>query len=174
MEQNEEKKLISKMSVKALGCNPRVAASKEENDTTPVVLCTIFGMANAVKSGEDNTGKMWTALSGQFEGVNLQSGNGETFQSGKLFLPSGIQEVIEAAVKELGESGGESVAFALEIRAVRSSNPIGYSYQAASLVPAKASDALATLREVAIRKRLPASATPAPAQLPQGQPQRKK
>lgn len=140
-----DKKLIAKMSVKALGCNPRAAAAKAKDDTSPVVLCAIFGIADGVKSGEDNKGSVWTCLTGRFEGTNLQGEAPETFQSGKLFLPGGIQEVIEGAVKEMGDSG--SVQFALELRAVRADNPIGYSYQAVPLVAPKQNDALGALRE---------------------------
>jgi hypothetical protein len=126
---------ITKMSVKGLGCNPGSLTR----------MCQIMGKAIGVKTGEDATGRVWSALIGDFRGVNLETG--EVFRSGKLFLPSGIHEPIEAAVKGLGDKGGEGVVkFALELRTVKASNPIGYSYQAVTLLPITAeTDSLADL-----------------------------
>ena len=121
-ETNEAQVQITKMSVKGLGCNP--------GSLKP--LCQILGKATGVKSGEDATGRVWSALVGDFLGVNLE--DGKQYRSGKLFLPSGIHETIESAVKSLPEDGGV-VKFALELRSVKASNPIGYSYQAVSLIP---------------------------------------
>jgi len=94
-------------------------------------ICVILGKATGIKTGEDANGKVWEALTGTFQGHNLQTG--EVFRSGKLFLPSGIHEPILEAVKGLPENG--SVKFALEFRRVEAENPIGYSYQAVELMP---------------------------------------
>jgi hypothetical protein len=138
---------ISKMSVKGLGCNPRQAAAQKEGEEKPVKLCLIYGKASGLKHGEDKSGSIWTALSGDFKGVNLE--NNQEFRSGKLFLPGGIQDTIEAPLLVAENDGGKSVVieFALEIRAVKASNPIGYSYQAVSLIaPVEAND-MATLEK---------------------------
>jgi hypothetical protein len=95
-------------------------------------ICVIAGKATGIKTGEDADGKIWSALIGTFQGTDLKTG--ETYRSGKLFLPSGIHEPIEAAVKQIGDSGG-TVNFAVEFRRVEASNPIGYSYQAVNLLP---------------------------------------
>jgi len=160
-----EKTVIPKLSVKALGCNPKAASALKEGDTTPVPLCKVWGVATGVKQGEAANGQIWTALSGRFEGTNIQDGDGTVFQSGKLFLPTGFQEVIEGA---LAEAIDAEVQFGLEIRAVRASNPIGYSYQAVVLVPPRENDALSQLRDWVLVKSLPA---PAPQQrAPQASP----
>ena len=130
-------KMLPKLSLKGMGCEPRAAATSE----TPVELATIFGVATKIKMGEDGKGDVWTALIGQFEGVNLQTG--EVFQSGKLFLPSGIQELIEEAI-----GNNEGVEFAFKILSVKASNPIGYSYQAETLTPPKEKDNLSHLRSL--------------------------
>lgn len=163
----DEKNIVAKLSVKEIGCNPKVASAKEEGDKTAVILCRIFGVATGLKSKEDTVrGGVTTAIIGEFEGVNLQEGNtnhGKTFRSGKLYLPAGIQEMVESAVSQVEKDGG-SVEFALEIRAVRATNPIGYSYQAVPLIKPRENDALSALRASITAQALPPA--PAPAQLP--------
>lgn len=130
--------MIGKMSVKNLGCTPVGSAE-------PKRLCLIYGRANGIKMGEDKgTGRIWSALTGGFEGLNLE--NGEVYRSGKLFLPGGIHEAIEAAVKTDDPEKFNEVKFGLEIRSVKASNPIGYSYQAVSLVNPTVADELDEMR----------------------------
>lgn len=142
--------IISKMQIKSLGCNPKVAAVKEEGDKSAVDLCTIVGNASEVKFGEDGTGKPFSVLCGEFEGRNIQVGSaafGNVYSSGKLFLPGGIHDRVEQAVRSLGDKGG-SVQFALKLQAIRASNPIGYSYQAEELMQPSAVDSLSELRKL--------------------------
>lgn len=144
--------VISKMSVKTMGCNPRKVAGMDDNkDGKPVTLplCVIYGIASGLKHGEDKVnGGVWTALTGDFEGKNLQTG--ETFRSGKLFLPSGIQEIVEGPIKKAeDENGSCAIKFAFEISAVKASNPIGYSYQAKPLTKPTEGDQLSELRAIA-------------------------
>lgn len=152
-----ETNVISKMSVKALGCNPRAVAAKPEGDNTPVRLCQIYGTADGIKTGESAAG-VWTCLTGNFEGRNIDTG--AIFKSGKLFLPGGIQEIVENGLK--GTEGKEDavVQFALEIRAVKASNPIGYSYQAVPLVQPAAADPLQMLRDAVAKYMPPAPSAP--------------
>jgi hypothetical protein len=160
-----EDSLVSKLSIKQLGCDPRLAAG-----TTTKVLCRIYGTAKGLKHGEDkNTGNMWTALQGEFEGVNVEQGNedfGKILRSGKLFLPAGIQDVVEGAVREIENSkdGAETpnVVFGLEIRSVKSNNRIGYSYEAKNLMPPAQQDPLAVMRAAIESKAGPVKALPAP------------
>jgi hypothetical protein len=123
-----EQVMISKMSVKGLGCKPAGFDAKSEDAR----LCIIGGKATGIKMGEDNTGRLWSAITGSFLGINIKTG--EEFRSGKLFLPGGIHEAVESAVKGLPDSGG-TVKFVMEIRSVEAKNPIGYSYQAVNLMP---------------------------------------
>jgi hypothetical protein len=80
-------------------------------------------------------------LTGDFVGVNLQDGT--EYRSGKLFLPGGIHETIESAVKN---NEGKAVKFGLEVRSVVAANPIGYSYQAVQLLKPEGSDPMDELR----------------------------
>lgn len=138
-EETKDVAFISKMSVKALGCKPNVGLE----DGKPNRLCVIFGKADGFKVGEDANGKIWQALTGDFIGKNIKTG--EQFRSGKLFLPSGIQEVVENAVKGKGENA--TVKFGLELRSVVAGNPIGYSYQAVNLIKAEAIDEVQAMLE---------------------------
>lgn len=133
MAEKREEAIITKMSIKGIGCKP--TGGLPSDDSKPNPLCVIAGKANGIKMGEDQTGRVWSALIGNFYGKNLATG--ETFRSGKLFLPSGIHETVENAVKQLPESGGQ-VKFAMRFQSVKASNPIGYSYQAVNLMEMEA------------------------------------
>lgn len=137
-----EKIFVTKMAVKSMGCKPHLAEGQDMKR-----LCMIYGRADGVKMGEDQNGKLWSALTGSFEGVNLT--DGKMYRSGKLFLPSGIHETVENAVKELAGAeikSGVSITFAMEIRSVPATNPIGYSYQAVNLMKIEKEDELDSLR----------------------------
>jgi hypothetical protein len=149
-------KILTKMSVKALGANPARAKTEEKS----VDLVRIYGIASGlVFKADPKTGDIQTAISGDFEGVNLESG--EVFRSGILWLPGGIQELLINAV-DSGETDKNdkpvynSVRFGFTISAVPATNPIGYSYAAEQLIDAKKDDPLADLRE-----QLPALPAPA-------------
>jgi hypothetical protein len=136
-----EEPLVTKMSVKGIGCKP--TGGLPADDTKPNPMCLIMGKASGIKMGEGGDGRMWTALTGTFRGVNLTTG--KAFRSGKLFLPAGIQDVVEGAVKQLPVDGG-AVKFAMRIESIKATNPIGYSYQAVNLMPIEAeNDELADL-----------------------------
>ncbi len=158
--QNEP--MVTKMSVKGLGCKP--TGGLPSDDSKPNPLCIIAGKVNGVKMGEDGNGKVWSALVGSFRGTVLATG--VSVRSGKLFLPSGIHEIVEKAALDMGEGG--NLKFAFQISSVKASNPIGYSYQATSLLPMEAqTDELADLIAITdgAQKQLtaPAAAPEAPA-----------
>lgn len=143
-----EEKVIAKMAVTKLGCNPKAASALNQGDRNAIPLCIIGGKATGTKSWEDSRGQIVTALTGEFGGINIQPGTpdyGTRFMSSMLFLPGGIHETIENAV--IGETHDQTntVEFAFEIRVVRADNPIGYSYQA---VPKKKVKATETLAEI--------------------------
>jgi hypothetical protein len=151
MPDKKEEAIISKMSVKSLGCKPTGGDPKDPSK--PNILCIIAGKASGIKMGEDANGKVWSALTGNFWGQNLATGG--TFRSGKLFLPSGIHETLEAAVQGLPEAGGV-IKFAMKFQSVEAKNPIGYSYQAVNLMPIEAdTDELADVIALAGANQMP-------------------
>jgi hypothetical protein len=148
---------IGKITISNLGCIP--AASVVEGQSSPIAQ--IYGIANGIKSVVDkNRGEVYEAITGSFEGVNTKTRR--VYQSGVLYLPSGIHGLLEAAVKgqfheEVRSESGEvtrkahydfnDVRFALEVSVVKAKNPAGYSYEAKSLIPAVKDDPMSAIRE---------------------------
>lgn len=136
---------VAKITIKGLGCDPRKVVNVESGK---LPLARIFGKVASVRYKEDEkNGGMYVAFIGSFEAFNLETG--EVYRSGVLYLPKGISEIMETAVTKLkkGEDDQESViSFAFEIRAVKATNPIGYSYEAQALQAPDKQDELAELR----------------------------
>jgi len=154
-------KILTKMSIKTLGANP--ARAKTENKS--VDLVRIYGIATGLAFKADpKTGDIQVAVTGNFEGVNLESN--ETFRAGVLWLPGGIQELLIGAVdtgtKDAnGKPVYNDVKFGFTIAAVPATNPIGYSYSAEQLIDAEKNDPLADLRSALPALPAPAAETPA-------------
>lgn len=137
----EQDVMVAKITMKGLGCKPYGAPLDD-----PKRLCVILGKATGMKHGEDEkTGRVWTVLTGEFLGQNLETG--ARFRSGKCFLPSGIQESVESAIGQLADGG--VVQFAVQISSVTATSPAGYSYQGVNLMPVESvTDPLADLMVV--------------------------
>lgn len=140
-----EESYVSKLTIKTLGCNPSMVKTLPDGENK-LAICRLYGKVQDVKYQENkDKGEVYTFFAGTFEGINMQ--NGEVLRSGKLFLPKGISEVVESEVKNLrAKDDKASVSFAFEIRAVKATNPIGYSYEAAALKKPEAEDELSELR----------------------------
>ena len=133
-----EIKMVGKLSTKNAGISPKKIHGIPDDEDS-LKLCTIVGIADGVKQVEDTVhGKVFYPLTGRFEGINPETGT--KTRSGVLYLPTGIHETYEAAVRKLEE--GDSIRFAIEIRAVRAENPAGYSYEAVDLLPIQEVDPL--------------------------------
>ena len=135
---NAETSILTKMTVSTMSCNPGEAKAKNEK----VLVARITGTASGIKAAVGKDGDPVTGLTGEFYGAAMQSG--KVFQSGVLYLPSGIAELLISAVEGDGELGADKrpiynqVEFAFDIFAVPAKNPIGYSYEAKSLIQARA------------------------------------
>lgn len=147
VEVSGEESYISKLTIKTLGCNPSMVKTLKKEQGVKLAIARMYGKASAVKYQEDKeNGKMYTYFAGTFEGVNLQDGT--VLRSGKMFLPEGISNVVETAIKAAQEKDDKaSVSFAFEIRSVQATNPIGYSYEAAAIQKPEAEDELAAMRK---------------------------
>lgn len=178
---------VKKMSVAALGCDPKEARQNKykpgsvNTDGTPnplagkkVPLCIIYGRATGTKSGENRqTGDVWTALTGTFEGVCIQEGpdfkTGEVYTSGMVFLPGGIQEAIEGALEGAGENG--SVEFAIKLFAgFDEKSAVGYRYYGMNMKAPAATDDLAGLRSLMQSQTTAQIAAPVPDAAPDSAP----
>lgn len=147
VEVSGEESYVSKLTIKTLGCNPSMVKALAKDQGTKLSLCRMYGKATAVAYQEDkDNGKMYTFFKGTFEGINLQ--DGVVLRSGKMFLPEGISNVVETAIKSAQENDPKaSVSFAFEIRSVQATNPIGYSYEAVAIQKPEAEDELAAMRK---------------------------
>lgn len=154
---------VKKMSIKAIGCDPTEARQKVNADKI-IDLCVIYGRAAGVKNGENRqTGDIWSALTGRFEAVNLQTTDESkrNWNSGMVFIPGGIQEAIEGAIA----AGGEKtvIEFAMKISAkYDEKSPVGYVYLGSSMKPPAESDELSELRKLASEVPVKQIAAPAP------------
>lgn len=132
--------IVPKITVATMGCNP----SQAKADDKKVLVARVAGKASGLKHTVGKDGDPTTGVTGEFFGVNAQKGT--QFQSGVLYLPSGIIELLIDAVVGEGELDANDkpifnrIEFAFEIFAVPAKNPIGYSYQAKTLMEAKASE----------------------------------
>jgi hypothetical protein len=146
--------IVSKLSMRTIKTQPAKFATAEGRP-----IAVVYGQATAIKEVVDKVrGDVYHALVGQFEAQNLQSG--EVFRSGQLYLPTGIHEMLEDAVKKL-ETDTDFVSFAIQLRAVTAKNPAGYSYEAQNLLKTTHVDPLDDMRaqlEGTEQPKLPAPA----------------
>lgn len=143
-----ENTIVSKLSLGTMGIKGAAILGQPET-VKYLKIATIYGQVSGFKSVEDKlTQAVHTPLTGNFVGVNHINDEKE-YQSGVLYLPAGIHDQLLGAAKKLMDDS-ESIDFALEIRAVRSANAAGFSYEALPLLKPVAVDPLEN-----IRKQLP-------------------
>lgn len=140
------------------------------NATAPIEVMRLFGLAVASKSGTSQYGD-WTALVGQFEATNPDTG--EVVQSSQAFLP---EIALVPILTALAQEGTRGVQFAIRIfvKAATNTKPGGsvYEYTYENILPPSDNDPMAQLRAaVSEHLALPApdpviSAAPAPAAAP--------
>lgn len=151
---------IAKLTIKAIGCKPQAVTALPDGEDK-VALCRVYGNVQDVRVKESSTiaGSFETEFKGNFEAVNMQTG--EVFRSGRMYLPKGISDVLEQGFKAITKDDATaSTEFGFEIRAIKASNPIGYSYEAQALQKAAKVDELASLRKAIMA--LPASGVKVP------------
>src|SRR4029077_14452076 len=143
-----DESIISKITISTIGCNPseikvlKADDPKLQNGELP--LCRMYGKLNESRVEMDkDKGTSFTYFVGSFEAVNMQTG--EVFRSGKMFLPKGLSELVEAAVNK---NPNAAIAFAFEVRAIKAQNPAGDTYKALALKSPEAEDELKSIREV--------------------------
>lgn len=141
--------VLPKLTLKDIGCNG-AAAGALQNENDRIALARIYGVATGIKVKEDKrTATFHESIKGNFRGKNLQEGSanfGKTFQSGLLYLPSGLQEMISEALNNAGE--GAEVTFAMDIFAYKVNRQgAPYSYGGVILGEPEQDDALARLEK---------------------------
>lgn len=145
---------VKKLSVKTVCGKPTF--EKDAKDGASVSLMQVFGQAQGVKAGTSNFGE-WEALTGNFEAVNLETG--EAYRAATLFLPDLAHEPLVMAMKANPDT---PIDFAIEITAAKDSTvAVGYVYGMKTLIEAETADPLKVLREKA-QKQLAAPAEEKP------------
>lgn len=140
MSSNEvEINVVTKLTLKAMGCNPRRASVEKK----AVSLARVYGIASGTRVKTAANGDAHYPILGDFEGVNLETG--EVFKSGTLYLPAGLHEMIYEPLSR----GSDPIEFGIEVSAIPAENPIGYSYTAKQLYKPAAADPLEKLRGIA-------------------------
>ena len=137
-------KYLKKLSVKNVCGRPEF--EKGDADGTEVKLMQVFGQATGTKGGTSTYGD-WECLLGNFEAVNIETG--ETFRAAQLFLPDVAHDPVVQAVKL---SNG-AVDFAVEIVALKDSeSSTGYVYSMKPLIEVAEADPLKVLRDRAMKQ----------------------
>lgn len=200
---------VAKLNVRSMGCEPKVAAALPDAYRSKVIaLAMMYGIVTGLEEGETDIGD-YMAITGRFQGQNIQDvvrdtdGNqlaagseqfGKVFESGTVFLPPGMHDVVIAKCREIGlvkQNDGDKrtkrikyllkdskeVKFGLEIGVRKDANASGITYQGTPLFEPTENDPLTEMRRLAneTRQNLLAAtrqmqlAQAAPAQLEAGQ-----
>lgn len=114
---------MPKLTVATLGTVPARAKAEKKR----IHLCRIFGICTGTKMKTDQAGEPIVAIVGNFEGLNIETGLSAT--SSTLYLPGGIQEVLEAAV-DGRDNTSVGIPFAVDVYSKPDNNKAGYTYDA--------------------------------------------
>jgi hypothetical protein len=119
---------VPKITMKGIGC---VAVGSEN----PTNQCIVFGRATGLHSeaydAKIDPDNIWTCLVGEF----VAERDGTMYRSARLFLPKGIQDVVEVAVTAAeAESKIVAIDFAFLMQTVKSGNKAGYQWIAAAMI----------------------------------------
>ena len=130
--------LLRKITVKSVF--GQVIRPKEGDKQVDIIHC--IGSVSGVRDLEDKfkPGQLTYALRGQFEAVNLTTG--EVFTAPEAFLPDPTQSMLA----ELVRKGETDLQFAVTLSYKFSKNAIGYEYVTKHHVKASSVDALSNLR----------------------------
>jgi hypothetical protein len=162
--QTDKANYRAKLTMATIEASPERAKTEKKR----VQVAEFYGIASGIKLVDNPMGDVpFTALTGNFEAVNLH--NGEIWRSGVLYLPGGFHEMIVAMLNDLTDNEERSkfdkaqVQFALAIDAVPADNPAGYSYVATNLLPIAKADALSAIRTQMVLTKQERLALAAPA-----------
>jgi hypothetical protein len=149
--QRQPASILPKITVKDVGADPKsiFGVSEDGDMKARSPLMRVYGVAQRIKdkkltntvTGEVNT---YEALSGEFRAVNLKSGS--RFQSGLLYLPEGIHDLIANPLKSARENNETAeVTFAMDIYSRRTTSAAGYGYGAVVLGEPTVPDEIAVI-----------------------------
>lgn len=173
-----DKKIISSVKVKSVGCNPKVAAALEESNRVEIRLARFMGVITGLQFGETETGD-YIALTGRFRVENMQSNSeidgkpveafGNVYESGVCFLPPGMMESIigkcrsagviepeksDLRSKKVDKALVKEVNFAVDVFVRRDSNASGITYACKELLAPTESDPLEEIARAIVEVEL--------------------
>ena len=155
-DENKTENVLTKMSLKTLGCQP--AQAKVDQNT--VAMARIIGVARGIKTAVGQNGDTVYGLTGNFKGTCIKSG--KEYISGVCYLPGGVHELILDPLDAMIADGDKAAAvnFAFDIFAVPAANPAGYSFTAVNLAPASRADPFAEITSAIAGHKLPVLTAP--------------
>jgi len=125
--------------------SPKTIIGKIAIPEKATALFTVIGICNGLKTGQSTYGD-WMALTGQFEAMNLETG--EASVAPQVFLPEPLNGLIAAKVRTPDENGQPvSIRFAVEVGVKPAKTATGYEYTVRELVDSTDNDPLADLRK---------------------------
>lgn len=160
---------LSKLVVKNLG-DPKRVSTKPDGDMSPMLLGTLIGIAEKVRTKTAVNGDTFEALIGNFEGKRAQPMEMEstdpttgevrkvmvdTITSGVCYLPEALHEQVVSVLKS-ESNNGQPVSFGIAVSVRRANNPIGYEYLVEPLFRAERADPLAAIRSAITQREEPA------------------
>ena len=109
----------------------------------PTDLFTVIGHATGIRSGEDkyHAGQEFHALTGEFEAVNLATG--EIFWAPQCFIPEPMHSLI---VAQLTSGKVKALKFSAMVGYKYAKTSVGYEFIVKPLLKPEKSDALEELR----------------------------
>lgn len=161
----QQASILAQLKIRTMGCNPGVAAALEEGDRREIPLARIYGSITHLIQGHNDDDTSYLALGGRFQGQVIQAGVesfGRVYESGKLFMPPGVMEVLIAAVRaegveetkrdgraksvEMPIKNSGQVNFAFDIYVKKANNPSGITYVAKPLLEPTKADPMEEIR----------------------------
>jgi hypothetical protein len=128
--------MLAKLTPATMGF--AVEKGKQGRFLCGVLIGTAFGVvAKKLPNGEPSI-----ALTGKFEGTNMETG--EIFRSGVMYFPGGVHEFVVAA---LDSNPDANIDFAVELYTKPSKSPAGYQWEVKPIVDLSLADPLADLRK---------------------------
>lgn len=140
---------LGKMTIATLGTKPKMVTVLDDDAlkavNNKVFLARIIGTARGLKMAIDTRGEPVAGLTGQFLATLP---DGKEFTSGVLYLPGGLQEMIQDPLEAGINANDKSTAieFAMDLFSIKATNAAGYSFQATLLGDAAQADPFAALK----------------------------
>ena len=149
--------LIKKLTMSAIMGDYKKILPQANGKKLP--LCRVWGKAHRYETGESSYGP-WVKFKGSFKAINYLSG--EEFEAGNCFLPGVAADMVEPLVCDPDIT---AVEFAFEFHMIPDDSPIGFHYEAKSLVEAAEDSSMMRLEKTLpkLPRNVPDYQEPAPA-----------